>query len=217
MTIGEINTVLREFNAIAKRLLEADYPTYNDIAAKFVKHLDSTEPLRAHILSCGSGDEESDALKATMLLYAFSKELQHIDIGKSKKEEVIRIYYILKHFMPKEKNHHGERLAKYIRSVYSSGRVSFDEVRARFNKNVLSVFVDHINNHFEGIKDMIESDEKEKQSVVTHITMNGKSKIEGGINSEISNGKKEINNPKKSSIETVFSWFKKLIGLFAGG
>lgn len=153
MNKTDLNKIRVEFTDISKRLMEADYSSCIGIMERFLDFIEKTELIKDFIESCGGF---SDKMKEDFesVLRGNGRFPFKFSIGKEK--EISEIYSIIKILCEREYQY----VPKGLLYAYSNADKNNDMMVKNFNRNIVSVLIEHIKNYIKEVDFDMGSDNK---------------------------------------------------------
>lgn len=144
MNKSELRRIKSEFTDISKRLMESNYRSCIDIMERFLDYIEKTEFIMNYIKSCGGF---SDRIREDFESVLRSNGRFPFELSIGKENEISEIYSIIKILC--------ERKYKFIPNAllyaYSNRDKNNDIMVKNFNRNIVYVLIEHINNHIEEV------------------------------------------------------------------
>lgn len=135
----ELKKILYDFNSLSNRLQQADYRDYSRILDKYISFLHHQELINTYLRSCGEAsidvEEEFKSIKES-----FGQYLP--DFGSTEAEEVSNIIAFLEYLI---KN--SIFLGDYFLHISCDGSNSYQDIVKGFNKRVVNILIDDIENY----------------------------------------------------------------------
>lgn len=133
-----------EFTGISNRLMEADYSSCIGIMKRFLDFIVKTELIKDFIESCGGF---SDKMKEDFESVLRGNGRFRFEFSTGKEKEISEIYSIIKILCEREYKY----IPKGLLYAYSNADKNNDMMVKNFNRNIVSVLIEHINNYIEEV------------------------------------------------------------------
>ncbi len=142
--------------------MEADYSSCIDIMERFLDYIEKTEFIMNYIKSCGGF---SDKIREDFESVLRGNGRFRFKLGIGKEKEISEIYSIIKILCERE----DQFIPKGLLYAYSNAEKNNDLMVKNFNRNIVSVLIEHIKNYIKEVDFEMGSDAK----TVTYISNGG--------------------------------------------
>ena len=130
---NDLRKIIYDFSSLSNRLLQADFNDYNNVLAKYIKFLCTTDIIYDYIVDCGVCNQDMETEFKTV-----RTGRAIFTLGDTVEEEVRTVFAILKYIVENNENvHYG------IGMSYSYSK-QFQERIKDFNARVVMVLIRHI-------------------------------------------------------------------------